>query len=435
MPASTSIMILGSADSEAPRLRRSLVRHFMMVEYARNLDEARTLAQRCQFHTLVVVDPAAPWHDLKRTLTDGDWAPPRIVLVGDPALAEMAVDALRDGASDVLLRPYSTDDLAAAIEGPGERRRKPRKAVSTQRMLVGETPAMQDVRALIERIAPTPATVLIEGETGTGKEMVARLLHEQSGRKGPFIPVNCSAISPDLLESELFGHTRGAFTSASRMREGLFLAAGGGTLFLDEINEMRLDMEVKLLRTLEENTIRPVGSDRELPVDCRIVASTQADLAGLVAEHRFREDLYYRLNVIRIAVPPLRERRDDIPLLATHFVEKLSAEIGVQPIELGAAELEQLQAHDWPGNVRELRNVVERSLLLGRLPSDSLPQAAGPIASEPPDYPLDWTLEQVKCHHMARVLEDAGGNKSAAARRLDISRKTLERKLGPVAPD
>ena len=198
---------------------------------------------------------------------------------------------------------------------------------------------------------------------------------------------------------------------------------------------MRLDMEVKLLRTLEENTIRPVGSDRELPVDCRIVASTQADLAGLVAEHRFREDLYYRLNVIRIAVPPLRERRDDIPLLATHFVEKLSAEIGVQPIELGAAQLEQLQAHHWPGNVRELRNVVERSLLLGRLLSDSLPKADGPLASEPPDYPLDWTLEQVKCHHMARVLEDAGGNKSAAARRLDISRKTLERKLGTVAPD
>jgi two-component system NtrC family response regulator len=407
----------------------------MMVEYARNLDEAGQLAQRCQFHVLVVVDPTAPWGELKQSLTDSDWAPPQILLVGDPDLAETAVDALRDGASDVLLRPFSTDDLVAAIGGLGERRAAPRKATSTQRQLVGETAAMRDVRALIERIAPTPATVLIEGETGTGKELVARLLHEQSGRKGPFVPVNCSAIAPDLLESELFGHTRGAFTSASRMREGLFVAAGGGTLFLDEINEMRLDMEVKLLRTLEENTIRPVGSDRELPVDCRIVASTQADLAGLVAEQRFREDLYYRLNVIRIAVPPLRERRDDIPRLATHFVDKLSAEIGVQPIDLGDAQLELLKAHRWPGNVRELRNVVERSLLLGRLPAESLPEPAVPDAAETPDYPLDWTLEQVKCHHMARVLEDSGGNKSAAARRLDISRKTLERKLGAVGPE
>jgi DNA-binding NtrC family response regulator len=192
-------------------------------------------------------------------------------------------------------------------------------------------------------------------------------------------------------------------------------------------------MEVKLLRTLEESAIRPVGSDREIPVDCRIVASTQADLAGLVAEHRFREDLYYRLNVIRIAVPPLRERREDIPLLAAHFVEKLSAEIGVQPVGLGAMQFDQLQAHHWPGNVRELRNVVERSLLLGRLPADSLPEQA--VADEPPDYPLDWTLEQVKHHHMSRVLEDTGGNKSAAARRLDISRKTLERKLGAAGPE
>ena len=182
MPVSTSILVLGSADSEASRLRRSLARHFMMVEYARNLDEAGQLALRCQFHVLVVVDPDAPWSALKRTLADCEWAPPQILLVGDPALAETAVDALRDGASDVLLRPFSTDDLVAAISGLGERREVPRKAASTQRRLVGETAAMQDVRALIERIAPTPAPVLIEGVPGTGTELVARLLHEQSGR-------------------------------------------------------------------------------------------------------------------------------------------------------------------------------------------------------------------------------------------------------------
>lgn len=435
MPATTSILILGSANPETSRLRRSLARQFLLVECARDPDEARELALRCEFNVLIVVDPAEPWDELKRSLIDSDWAPSQILLVADRDLAETAVDALRGGASDVLLRPFTTVDLIAAVNGMGKRREVPRRAPSTRRSLVGENAAMRDVRALIERIAPTPATVLIEGETGTGKELVARLLHEQSGRKGPFIPVNCSAIAPDLLESELFGHTRGAFTSANRMREGLFVAAGGGTLFLDEINEMRLDMEVKLLRALEENTIRPVGSDREIPVDCRILASTQADLAGLVAEHRFREDLYYRLNVIRIAVPPLRERRDDIPLLAAHFVEKLSAEIGVQPIELGTAQLGELVAHDWPGNVRELRNVLERALLLGRMPAESLPSSAIPIPDEAPEYPLDWTLERVKCHHMARVLEATGGNKSAAARRLDISRKTLERKLGAVDPD
>ena len=189
MAISTSIMILGSADSEASRLRRSLARHFMMAEYARNLDEARQLALRCQFHVLIVVDPAAPWDELKRNLADSDWAPAQILLVGDPAFAETAVDALRGGASDVLLRPFSTDELVAAVKSLGEQPDAPRKAASTQRMLVGETDAMQDVRALIERIAPTPATVLIEGETGTGKDLVARLLHEQSGRKGPFIPV------------------------------------------------------------------------------------------------------------------------------------------------------------------------------------------------------------------------------------------------------
>jgi two-component system NtrC family response regulator len=435
VPQSTSILLLGDAGSEVSRLRRSLARRFLLVESARDLDDARELALRCQFHVLVLVDPKQPWDELHRSLDDRDWLPPKILLIADRDFADTAIDALRDGASDVLLRPFATEDLVAAINGLGEPVESGPKsrARKTPRRLVGTTESIRKVRTLIERIAPMPATVLIEGETGTGKELVARLLHEQSGRRGPFIPVNCSAIAPDLLESELFGHTQGAFTSANRMREGLFVAAGGGTLFLDEINEMRLDMEVKLLRTLEENTIRPVGSDREIPVDCRIVASTQADLADLVAEHRFREDLYYRLNVIRIAVPPLRERRQDIPLLAAHFVENLSAEMGLSPVDLDPGQLEELLAHDWPGNVRELRNVVERTLLLGRLPAESLPKRA-PRRVLPPEYPLDWTLEQVKQHHMTRVLEDSGGNKSAAARRLDISRKTLERKLGAAGP-
>ena len=431
VPQSTSILLLGGAGSEAARLRRTLARHFLLVEHAQDLDAAHELTQRARFHCLVLVDPQESWDTLRGAIGESKGLPSQVLMVADRNRAETAVDALRSGISDVLLRPFSTEQLVAAMTKLGDDSvsRPRRRIAETRRKLVGDAPSIQAVRALIKRIAPTPANVLIEGETGTGKELVARLLHEHSGRKGPFIPVNCSAIAPDLLESELFGHTRGAFTSANRMREGLFVAAGGGTLFLDEINEMRLDMEVKLLRTLEENTIRPVGSDREMSVDCRIVASTQADLAELVEQHRFREDLYYRLNVIRVAVPPLRERRDDIPSLVAHFVDNLSAEMGLAAVDLEAAQLETLLAHDWPGNVRELRNVVERTLLLGRLPAESLSRSAQ-RQSGPTDYPLDWTLEQVKHHHMARVLESSDGNKSAAARRLDISRKTLERKLG-----
>ena len=430
MPQSTSILLLGGGTAEASRLRRALARRFLLVEHARDLDAARDLAQRCQFHCLVLVDPRDDWEVQRRTIEESDGLPSQVLLVADRDRAESAVEALRGGVSDVLLRPFPTEELAAAINRiTTDRTSRPRGQPATaRRKLVGDTPSIRAVRELIERIAPTPANVLIEGETGTGKELVARLLHEHSGRTGPFIPVNCSAIAPDLLESELFGHTRGAFTSANRMREGLFVAAGGGTLFLDEINEMRLDMEVKLLRTLEENTIRPVGSDHEVPIDCRIVASTQANLAELVEQKRFREDLFYRLNVIRIAIPPLRERREDISQLAAHFVDNLSAEMGLAPVDLESAHLESLLLHDWPGNVRELRNVVERTLLLGRLPAESL---ARPARRQPgsADYPLDWTMEQVKNHHMARVLEASDGNKSAAARRLGISRKTLERKL------
>ena len=219
---------------------------------------------------------------------------------------------------------------------------------------------------MVERVAPTPATVLIEGETGTGKELIARLLHERSGRRGPFIPVNCGAIPPELMETELFGHAKGAFTGAHQQRDGLFVAAKGGTLFLDEISEMRSDLQVKLLRALEESRIRPVGADREVPIDVRIVASTQPGLREQLANRRFREDLYYRLNVVHIVLPSLRERPDDIPLLAQHFMRRVADEFGMAPVELDAAQLGKLCAREWPGNVRELRNFVERTAADGR---------------------------------------------------------------------
>jgi DNA-binding NtrC family response regulator len=350
----------------------------------------------------------------------------------------LVIEAMRRGVADVLEQPLDTEGLLVALR----RHAAPREAVpgvtrlpdaasraSRERELIGDSPQMRDVRDLIRRIAPLPGTVLVEGETGTGKELVARWLHASSSRRGEFVAVNCGAIAPELLESELFGHTKGAFTSAHQGREGLFVAARGGTLYLDEISEMPFSLQVKLLRVLEEGMLRPVGSDHEVPVDVRIVASTQHDLARLVRERRFREDLYFRLNVAQVNLPPLRDRLDDVPLLVRHFMDVLSVSLGVEPLALDAHAIGRLKEHPWPGNVRELKNLVERSLMLGELALAQLVPAPRHDSQPVAEYPLDWTLEEVKEHHMARVLRAMGGNKSAAARRLGVSRKTLERRL------
>jgi len=302
----------------------------------------------------------------------------------------------------VLLRPFSSEDLVATVNtvcrasAPGDRNPLGRGGAP----LIGNSGPMQDIRALIERIAPTAATVLIEGESGTGRTLLARLLHEQSGRRGPLIRVDCNAIA-------------GGVPDATRQV--------GATLFLANVEALPMDQQGKMLRNMEE------GAN----ADNRIVASTRTDLAELVVRQRFRDDLYHRLNVMRIALPPLRERRADIPVLAAHFIDSLSARMELPAVRFDADELEALGSYDWPGNVRELRDLVEQALLRGRMPADAL---SGSVrrARGTPDYPLDWTLEQVKRHHMACVLDACDGNKSAAARRLDISRKTLDRKLGPT---
>jgi two-component system NtrC family response regulator len=288
--------------------------------------------------------------------------------------------------------------------------------------------------AVVKRVAPTASMVLIEGETGTGKELVAGAIHALSGRSGPFVPVNCGSISPELLESELFGHTKGAFTSAHSSREGLFSYAQDGTLFLDEISEMSLAMQAKLLRALEEKRVRPVGADREVPVNARVIAATNRQLAIEMSEGNFREDLFFRLNVLAIMVPPLREHSDDIPALASHFSSLLASELGVEPIPFAHEDIVQMQAYGWPGNVRELKNVIERSLLLGKLPGDFFAGTAASMKAGAGEHgvqgmPLSWSLDEVEKHHMLRVLESSAGNKSRAARSLGVSRKTLERKL------
>jgi len=297
---------------------------------------------------------------------------------------------------------------------------------------------MQEMSAIVRRVAPTTSTVLVQGETGTGKELVARAIHGESGRRGAFVPVNCGSISPDLLESELFGHTRGAFTGAQTTREGLFSYASDGTLFLDEIGEMPLPMQAKLLRVLEERKIRPVGSDTEIPVDTRIIAATNRDLSKQVDVGLFRRDLFYRLDVVTITVPPVREHLEDVPALAEHFSRSLASELGVVPLPLSHADLVQLQSYSWPGNVRELKNVIERSLLLGKLPKDCFRQEgshtdSGAAGESSLEFPLDWPLAEVEKQHILRVLESVDGNKSEAARRLGVSRKTLERKTAEWA--
>ncbi|MCJ7555610.1 MAG: sigma-54 dependent transcriptional regulator [Gammaproteobacteria bacterium] len=432
-----SVMLVGGAAEQRSSLQQRLARHCGLVEAADSLEKASQLASRCHFDFLVV----EPHDNSDWSL---DWVPQlkgssNIILVAHRPDTERAIAALRAGISDIVNRPADTADLIDAF-----RRQLPiddavsaspltRVGTSSRHQLVGESPSIRQVKTLIDRIATSTATVLIQGETGTGKELVARLLHANSGRHGNFVPVNCGAIAPELLESELFGHTRGAFTNAHQGREGLFVSARAGTVFLDEISEMPFDMEVKLLRAIEESAIRPVGADREVPIDCRIVASTQHELTDRIKMGRFREDLYYRLNVIHIDLPSLRSRPEDIPLLVDHFIKSLSIELAVPPVKLSARNMDKLQSYSWPGNVRELKNVLERTLLLGIDPEQSLQQLNGTRAESNASYSLDWTLEQVKQHHMAQVLEASGGNKSEAARRLDISRKTLERKL-PTDP-
>lgn len=412
-----------------------------LVEGAGDGHRAESLMSRCRFDCVVLDLPthdggAAAW--LAQLRQSGNDVP--VVICCEVDEARRAIGLLRFGVAEIQLRPFETAALAAVIQRVrGIERSAPvlktagvgRVGGEVDGILIGESEAIAKVRGLVEHIAPLPTTVLVEGETGTGKELVARLLHYQSGRRGAFVPLNCGAVAPELLESELFGHVKGAFTSAHQVRDGLFVAARGGTLFLDEISEMPLELEVKLLRALEENAIRPVGSDRELKLDVRIVASTQRDLKELVRQRRFREDLFYRLNVMHVGLPPLRERREDIEALAEFFMETLASELGMAPITFLPRQIERMTEFSWPGNVRELRNFVERTLMMGEFSDRGLAESRTDRGRAAAGYPPEWTLEQVKQDHIQKVLENCDGNRSEAARRLDISRKTLERRLGP----
>jgi two-component system response regulator HydG len=359
---------------------------------------------------------------------------------------ETAVEALKKGAYDYLTKPLDFDKLRLTIERAMEHTRlKEENRLLKESLgkhfdmqnIIGRSSAMISLLETVAHVAPSEATVMITGESGTGKELIAGVIHHNSPRKnGPFVKINCAAITETLLESELFGHEKGAFTGADRRKEGRFYQANQGSIFLDEVSEMPLTMQVKLLRVLQERELTRVGGEKVIPVDVRVIAATNKDLVDLKNSGLFREDLYYRLNVVSLEIPPLTERRDDIPLLAQHFLEifvdKNKKEIkGFTP-----KAMDQLIRYDWPGNVRELMNAVERAVVLARtdylddqdfsILQPSIQQPASALS----DFDnIDIPLEDVEKSAILRMLESVAGNKSEAARRLGITRKTLHKKL------
>ena len=353
---------------------------------------------------------------------------------------ESAIDVLRVGAFDLLVKPIDSDLLAHGIRraiahrtmGLELRRlRKRSTEASGDEDLIGRSPAMQEVRDLIGRVAPSTVSVLITGETGTGKEVVAKLIHRRSGRTGPWVAVNCAAIPEALLESELFGHVRGAFTGATEHRQGLLVRAEGGTLFLDELSEMPLPLQAKLLRAIQERMVRPVGADREVALETRILAATNRDVEQAVADGQLREDLVFRLAVVTLELPPLRQRALDILDLAHHFVRAAAVEHDRNVTGLTPQAAERLLNYAWPGNVRELYNCVERAVVLARyetLTPEDLPDRIREHTGAVPGLIDDehiLPLAEVERRYVRHVLEVTGGNKSVAARLLGIDRKTV----------
>jgi two-component system response regulator AtoC len=394
----------------------------------------------------VVTDLAMPGMDglkLLEALHERDPALPVIVLTAHGS-ERTAVHAMKAGAHDYLRKPFDIDEVGLVVERAAEayrlraRQRRLEAEHALGRPIIGESPALRRVLEAATRLAGREVTVLVRGETGTGKELIASLLHYQSKRApGPLVRFNCAAVPAELAESELFGHSRGAFTGASRAHKGYFAQAEGGTLVLDEVGELPLPLQAKLLRALQEGEIQPVGASRVERVDVRVVSCTHRDLAVEMKAGRFREDLYYRLAVVELVVPPLRERREDIPLLAQRFARGCAERFGLEGVQLTPELLHQLQQREWPGNVRELENAVTRLVALsdgGRLGLEALSPAEAPVetgATGRASASLSFR-EQVNTFErelLQRTLSECGGNQSEAARRLRLSRVTLLDKL------
>ncbi len=432
-----SVLILDDEPGIRNFLVKGLSKHLGLVESVDSFESAEEIRQRCHFD-LIIADIKLPggsgveWIQSLRELGCNT----AVIFITAHGDLNIAIEAIRASAADFIIKPFRVDQILTAIERCIERHYIERENFVLKRQvdklidnsgMVGDSEALNRLREVINRIAGTASTILIEGESGTGKELAARSVHQLSGRSGVFVPVNCGAISADLLESELFGHVKGSFTGAHQSREGLFSHANGGTLFLDEISEMPLPMQAHLLRVLEERVVRPVGSNKETPVDVRIIAATNRDLKMQVSEGGFRQDLYFRLNVLNLQIPPLCDRIDDLKDLSQHFIDKISASLGIKTAVITSNELSRLAEYEWPGNIRELKNVIERSLLLNMLPSACLGNDSRDVLVK--DDHLNLELAHVERQHIEKILENENGNKSAAARILGVSRRTLERKV------
>jgi len=372
-----------------------------------------------------------------------------VILMTAQASLQSAVQAVNQGAFYYLQKPFSNADLIALCRRAGETRELKRENRALKHEIrrrdqargvrpVGKNRAFLEVVRLAETVAPTDSTVLITGESGTGKEILARYIHALSERQSkPFVSINCGALPENLLESELFGHVKGSFTGAVKDKEGLLVAARGGTFFLDEVAEMSPSLQVKLLRALQEREVIPVGATAPVPIDVRVIAATNRDLEVEMRRGTFRSDLYYRLNVIALHLPPLRERIDDLPLLADHFLQRLSSERNRKggPLRLSPEALAAMQRYDWPGNVRELENALERAAVISKsevigpesLPSRIVDAPAAPLVADRP--PANPTLEAIERAYIMWVLQAEGGNKARAAEVLGIDPSTLYRKL------
>ena len=444
--ARPAVLVVDDDKEMCELVEASLSRRGYDVTWRLSAEEALSELERCEFAVVLV--------DIHMTGMSGLEVCSQILLKRPDAVVivmtgfgtmEHAVSAMRAGAYDFITKPIAMDALALSVDRAERYRsmtnelKRLRRRVDHQELpnIVGNSEPIKRMTDLIDRVAETDTNVLITGESGTGKELIARAIHERSGRKGPFLAVNCAALPETLLESELFGHARGAFTDAREARKGLFVEAHNGTLFLDEIGEMPLGMQVKLLRALQERKVRPLGTVQELPFDTRILTATNRDLEGEVAAKRFREDLFYRVNVVRIDAPPLRARGNDTLLLAQFFLERAAQRSKREVTRMGRLVAEKLVEYDWPGNVRELENCMERAVALARFDEITVedlpekvrrfqPTEVHNLDSDALDLP---SMEEVEERHLRRVLAAVGGNKTLAAKVLKLDRRTLYRKL------
>jgi two-component system response regulator AtoC len=442
------VLIVDDDQSMAETLTKAMTRRGFVVTWKTSATEALKVLDEQDFDVVVTdlhMEGMNGFAFCERVVANRPDVP--VVMITAFGSLDSAVGAIRAGVYDFLTKPFDVETLRLTLSRAVQHRRlreevkRLRQIVSEVRgldQMIGSSAPIQKMRELIDRIADVEAALLITGESGTGKELVAHAVHRRSRRStGPFVAVNCAAIPEALLESELFGHVKGAFTDARVSRQGLFLKADGGTLFLDEIGEMPLAMQPKLLRALQERTVRPIGGDQELPYDARVITASNRDLEAEVAERRFREDLFYRINVLRIDVPALRVRGNDVLLLAQHFLEQFSKQTHKHVVRLSPPVGEKLMGYTWPGNVRELQNCIERAVAYTRfdeLTVDDLPEKirnyrSSDLAIAGVDDHEVLSMDEVERRYITRVLKQLDGNKTMAAELLGLDRRTLYRKL------